>query len=105
MTTATLAGTQIEINDEGFLTDPNQWTEEIAAAIARSEGIGELTQRQWEVVRFMREQWRQRGQGPNVRLLSKTSGISIKELYELFPKGPAKVAAKIAGIPKPVGCI
>ncbi len=105
MSTATYAGHDVSVNDEGFLTDASQWTEKVAAEIARSEGIGELTPRHWQVINFMRAQYHAKGTGPTVRVLGKTSGVTIKELYQLFPKGPAKTAAKIAGIPKPRGCI
>ena len=105
MTITTIAGTEVDLNEEGFLTDPEQWNEGVAAEIARSEGIDELTDRHWIVVRFMRDQYFEKGTGPTVRVLGKTSGVSVKELYQLFPKGPAKVAAKVAGIPKPRGCI
>lgn len=104
MTTQTLAGVTVERDAEGFLVDPSVWTEEMAKAIAAEEGV-ELTERRWEVVRFMRRAFEATGGGPNVRLLAKTSGIPVKELYALFPHGPAKTAAKIAGIPKPHGCI
>jgi tRNA 2-thiouridine synthesizing protein E len=105
MTTTTLAGVSVELNSEGFLVDPSQWTEEMAVELARKEGIDQLSPRQWEVIRFMRSEYLAKGTGPSVRVLGKTSGVSIKELYELFPKGPAKLAARIAGIPKPKGCI
>ena len=105
MTTTTLAGVPVELNSEGFLVDPSQWTEEMSVDLARREGIENLSPRQWEVIRFMRSEYLAKGTGPSVRILGKTSGISIKELYELFPKGPAKLAARIAGIPKPKGCI
>ena len=105
MTTTMVAGHAVELNDEGFFVDPEQWTEDMAAEIAKGEGIGELTDRHWQVIRFMRNEYAEKGTGPTVRVLGKTSGVSIKELYELFPKGPAKTAAKIAGIPKPRGCI
>jgi TusE/DsrC/DsvC family sulfur relay protein len=102
--------TTIELNDvsrdaEGFLTDPHQWSEEIAAEIARENGIPELTQRHWQVVRFMRDTYLEKGEAPSIRTLGKASGVPVKELYQLFPKGPAKLAAKIGGIPKPHGCI
>jgi len=105
MTTATIAATQVQLNDEGFFVDPEQWTEEMAPELARAEGIPELSDLHWRVIRFMRAEYHDKGTGPTVRVLGKTSGVSVKELYELFPKGPAKVAAKIAGIPKPRGCI
>jgi dissimilatory sulfite reductase related protein len=94
-----------ELNDEGFFVDPAQWDESMVPELARREGIPELTDAHWKVIRFMRAEYLSKGSGPTVRVLGKTSGVSVKELYELFPKGPAKVAAKIAGIPKPRGCI
>jgi tRNA 2-thiouridine synthesizing protein E len=103
--TTTLAGRSVELNDEGFFEDPEQWTDEMAPEIAKSEGIDELTDKHWQVIHFMRHEYAEKGVGPTVRVLGKTSGVSVKELYELFPKGPAKTAAKIAGIPKPRGCI
>jgi len=105
MPTATIAGIEVAINDEGFLEQPDQWTEEMAVEIARDAGIDPLTPAHWQVVNFMRKEYFEKGTGPTVRALGKTSGVSIKELYQLFPKGPAKIAAKIAGIPKPRGCI
>ena len=77
----------------------------IMANGARNEGIDELTDKHWTVIRFMRDQYFEKGTGPTVRVLGKTSGVTVKELYQLFPKGPAKVAARVAGIPKPRGCI
>jgi len=105
MPTATYAGTEVAVNDEGFLTDPEQWREEMAPQIAAAEGVPELTGRHWQVITFMRQEYEAKGTGPTVRVLGKTSGVTVKELYQLFPKGPAKTAAKIAGIPKPRGCI
>jgi len=103
--TATFVGSSVDVNEEGFFEHPDQWTEAMAPEIARAEGIDELTEQHWRVIKFMRAEYQAKGTGPTVRVLGKTSGVSIKELYALFPKGPAKVAAKIAGIPKPRGCI
>jgi tRNA 2-thiouridine synthesizing protein E len=104
-TTTTLGTIAVELNDEGFFVHPEQWTEAMAPELASREGIDDLTDGHWQVIRFMRAQYLATGTGPTVRVLGKTSGVSIKELYQLFPKGPAKTAAKIAGIPKPRGCI
>ncbi len=95
----------IEVNDEGFMTDPYQWDEHVAHVIARDAGIETLTDRHMQVVTFMREKYLDEGTAPTIRSLGKLSGVPIKELYQLFPKGPAKLAAKIGGIPKPRGCI
>jgi TusE/DsrC/DsvC family sulfur relay protein len=101
----TLIDTPVERDAEGFFVHPDQWTESMAGEIARENGIPELSDRHWEVVRFMRRTYLQTGAAPSIRTLGKASGVPIKELYQLFPKGPAKLAAKIAGIPKPRGCI
>lgn len=105
MTTATIAGSQVELNDEGFFLDPAQWTEDMVPELAANEDIDDLDDKHGQVIRFMRQEYFAHGTGPTVRALGKTSGVSVKELYQLFPKGPAKAAARIAGIPKPKGCI
>jgi tRNA 2-thiouridine synthesizing protein E len=105
MTMTLIADAPVDVDAEGFLTDPGQWNETIASAIALENGIPELTDRHWRVVGFMRERYLATGTAPSIRALGKESGVPIKELYQLFPKGPAKLAAKIGGIPKPKGCI
>jgi len=105
MTTKTYAGAEVTVGDDGFFTDPDQWRDDMAPEIARESGIDELTPAHWQVLHFMRSEYFAKGTGPTVRMLGKTSGVSVKELYQLFPKGPAKIAARIAGIPKPRGCI
>ena len=105
MTTMTIAETPVEVDAEGFLQKPEQWSEAIAVQIAHDAGIEELTDRHWQVVRFMRERYLATGTAPTIRSLGKESGGPVKELYALFPKGPAKLAAKVGGIPKPKGCI
>jgi TusE/DsrC/DsvC family sulfur relay protein len=101
----TIAGSEVELNDEGFFVDPDQWNEAIGVEIAKGAGIEEMTDRHWQVVHYMRNQYLASGAAPSIRTLGKASGVDVKELYQLFPKGPAKLAAKIAGIPKPRGCI
>jgi len=105
MTATLIADTPVDLDAEGFLTDPAQWNERIAGEIAAEHGIPELTDRHWLVVRFMRERYLATGMAPSIRSLGKESGVPVKELYQLFPKGPAKLAARIGGIPKPKGCI
>ena len=105
MPTTTIADHSVELNDEGFFVHPEQWDESMVATLARAEGIDPVTDRHLEVVRFVRHEFDTKGTGPTVRVLGKPSGVTVKELYQLFPKGPAKVAARIAGIPKPRGCI
>ncbi len=105
MTLTTLTDNPVERDAEGFFVHPEQWTEEMAPEIARENGIPELSDRHWLVINFMRNAYLEDGAAPSIRTLGKVSGVPIKELYQLFPKGPAKLAAKIAGIPKPRGCI
>jgi TusE/DsrC/DsvC family sulfur relay protein len=105
MTTTLIADAPVDVDAEGFLTDPWQWNERIAEAIAAESGIPVLGDRHWLVVRFMRDRYLASGTAPSIRSLGKESGVPIKELYELFPKGPAKLAARIGGIPQPKGCI
>jgi dissimilatory sulfite reductase related protein len=105
VTMTLIAEAPVDVDAEGFLTDPEQWNEQIARAIAQESGIPELTDRHWLVVKFMRERYLATGTAPSIRSLGKESGVPVKELYQLFPKGPAKLAAKIGGIPKPKGCI
>jgi tRNA 2-thiouridine synthesizing protein E len=105
MSSTQVGGTTVDINDEGFFEHPEQWKREMAPELAAREGIAELNAEHWKVIDFVRKEYETKGTGPTVRALGKTSGVSVKELYVLFPKGPAKVAAKIAGIPKPKGCV
>ena len=96
---------KLERDADGNLANVSDWSEEVAALLAKEEGIEELTDRHWLVINFMRKVYQEKGGAPSIRKLTKESGVATKELYELFPKGPAKKAAKIAGLPKPKGCI
>ena len=94
----------LEFDDDGFMADANAWTPEIGAAIAAVLEL-ELTERHWEVLNFARSEFTEKGDAPTLRQITKAAGVPTKELYSLFPCGPAKIAAKIAGLPKPTGCI
>jgi tRNA 2-thiouridine synthesizing protein E len=95
----------VELNEEGFMLDPQAWTRDIAQVLAKQEGIDELTEDHWKIIEFSRDQAAENGASPTLRQITKGSGISTKELFSLFPKGPAKKVAKIAGLGKPEGCI
>lgn len=105
MSSKEYAGKMLELDADGNLADLNAWNEEIAKAIAAEEEINELTDRHWVVINYMRKEYQEKGDAPSIRKLTKESGVDTKELYALFPKGPAKKAARIAGLPKPKGCI
>ena len=101
----TIANQSVDFDAEGFMTNFKEWNPAIASALAAEEGIPALSPRHLAVVNFMRQEFETKGDGPSLRRLTKESGVSTKELYELFPGGPAKKAARIAGIKKPHGCI
>ncbi len=94
----------LPFNEEGYLTDPTVWNEEIAQALAEQEGIV-LTEKHWDIIRFCRAKGLETGKAPTLRQISQGTGVSTKELFQLFPKGPAKKIAKIAGLGKPEGCV
>ena len=93
------------LDGNGFLQEPGRWTCAVAEAIARDEGIAEMTDQHWAVVRFIRSYWEQHDLAPAVRLLCKETNLGVREIYRLFRSGPAKGACRIAGLPKPDGCV
>jgi dissimilatory sulfite reductase related protein len=95
----------IDFDQDGFMRNPELWTDETARAIALEEGIAELSDAHWNVVRFIRQYWKDNDLAPPVRLLCKESGVSVREVYKLFTSGPARGACRIAGLPKPDGCV
>ena len=101
---ATIAGINVKVNEEGYLTDFSQWNQDIAKEIAVQEEIGDLTERHWEVLKYLQDQHKN-DIALTIRKVGKSGVTDIKEFYALFPGGPLKKATKIAGIPKPVGCI
>jgi TusE/DsrC/DsvC family sulfur relay protein len=104
MPVTTIAGREIHVNDEGFLTDPNEWNEELAAALAQQIGIT-LTEEHWQALRFLRQDFTEKGETATLRRVSTQGGIPIKQLFALFPQKPAKKMAYVAGLPKPAGCV
>jgi TusE/DsrC/DsvC family sulfur relay protein len=104
MPVTTLDGHQIHVNDEGFLTDPAEWTEDLAVTLAAQIGI-QLTDAHWKAIRFLREDYASQGETATIRRVSTVGGIGVKELFSLFPQKPAKKMAYISGLPKPHGCV
>jgi len=98
-----IAGHSVNVTDEGYLTDMNQWNEDIAKEIAQEYGI-ELTPRHFEILNFLREQQKKQV-ALSIRNVGQSGVVDIKEFYQLFPKGPLKISSKMAGIPKPISCI
>ncbi|MDJ0953074.1 MAG: TusE/DsrC/DsvC family sulfur relay protein [Acidimicrobiia bacterium] len=104
MPVTTIAGTEVTVDDEGFMTEYDEWNEEIAAELAANIGI-ELGEGHWQVIKFLREDYKEQGETPMLRRVSNVGGVPTKELFQLFPKKPAKKMSYIAGVPKPHGCV
>jgi TusE/DsrC/DsvC family sulfur relay protein len=100
-----LDGIEIDVDEDGFIQEPDKWSEELAAAIAKTEDVPELTEDHWKVIKYLRGYYQEFGIAPMIRKLCKETGFPLKYIYELFPSGPAKGACKIAGLPKPTGCV
>ena len=99
-------GTRLELNEEGFLVNPEQWNRDVAESLARSEeGLDQLSDEHWAVINFIRSHFQQNNMAPMVRSICKTTGLPLKRIFALFPSGPAKGACKLAGLPKPDGCV
>jgi len=105
MATVELAGNTYEVDEDGFLENPDIWNEEVARAFGPTEGVDEMTDDHWVVVKYIREYYLKFGTAPMIRKLCKATKTDLKRIYELFPSGPAKGACKIAGLPKPTGCV
>lgn len=96
----------LELNDEGFLANPDAWSPAVAEVLAREqEGLAALNEKHWALIHFIRTYYLDKGMAPMIRLLCQHTGIRLREIYELFPSGPAKGACKVAGLPKPDGCV
>ena len=94
----------VTFDDDGFMVDASAWTEEIGRAIAEALEV-DLTDRHWRVINFARSDFETNGEPPTLRRITQQTEVSMKEMYQLFPDGPAKIAANIAGLKKPTGCI
>ena len=105
MASKTYAGKTVEVDEEGFLVNPDDWTEEMAPEIAKEVGINELNDTHWKVIRFIRDDFKEKGQIPTIRRIKNAGGVPTKDVYDAFPNGPAKKAAMISGLGKPQGCV
>jgi tRNA 2-thiouridine synthesizing protein E len=105
MPVISLSGIEVNVDEDGFMEDPTVWSEALAIAIAQTEDVTELTEDHWKVINYLREYYQQFGIAPMIRKLCKDTGFQLKYIYELFPSGPAKGACKVAGLPKPTGCV
>jgi len=105
MAMMTLGGKEIEVDEDGFIQDPDAWDDEVAKDLAKTEGVDDMGDEHWKLVRYLRDYYLKFQIAPMVRKLCKETGLDLKKVYELFPSGPAKGACKVAGLPKPTGCV
>ncbi len=106
MSAIEVEGRTLALNEEGFLADPNEWDENVARALAKeAEGLDELSEDHWAVVKTIREHYVEKNMAPMIRKICKATGLRLTHIFELFPSGPAKGACKVAGLPKPDGCV
>jgi len=105
MPTVDLGGKQIEVDEDGFIQSPDDWSKEVAIDLAKTEGVAEMGEDHWKLVDYIRDYYAKFGIAPMVRKLCKETGFKLKYIYDMFPSGPAKGACKVAGLPKPTGCV
>jgi tRNA 2-thiouridine synthesizing protein E len=96
---------EIKFDNDGFMMEPSLWNEDIALAIAIEEGIGEMTEDHWRVAKFIRDYWKENDLAPAVRLICQELGLGVRQIYKLYTSGPARGACRVAGLPKPDGCV
>lgn len=105
MATRIFCGKTVQVNDEGFMTNPAEWDRDIAVELAKEEGIATLSEAHWKVIDFCRQAGAASGSAPTIRQITTGTGLTTKELFTLYPKGPAKKVAHISGLGKPEGCV
>jgi len=105
MPTVELGGKQVDVDEDGFIQLPEVWSKEVAVDLAKTEGVPEMGEDHWKLVDYIRDYYAKFGIAPMVRKLCKDTGFKLKYIYEMFPSGPAKGACKVAGLPKPTGCV
>jgi TusE/DsrC/DsvC family sulfur relay protein len=96
---------KIQVDEDGFMENPEEWNEDVAKALGTTEDVNDLTEEHWKVINYLRDYFKQYGIAPMIRKLCKETGFPLKKIYELFPSGPAKGACKVAGLAKPTGCV
>lgn len=105
MAKANLGGVELELDEDGFIQEPDKWNREIAVALAETESVSHMGDDHWKLVNYLRDYYLKFGIAPPIRMLTKQTGLDLKYIYQLFPSGPAKGACKVAGLPKPTGCV
>ena len=105
MPVTTIGDREIHVDEDGFLTEFDEWDEDLAKSLAMNIGLGDLTDEHWKVITFLRADAKEQGETPTLRRVSTIGGIPTKSLFQLFPKKPARKMSYVAGLQKPKGCI
>jgi len=105
MPKVTLGGIEIEVDEDGFIQEPGKWTREVAEDLAKLEQASPMGEDHWKLVNYLRNYFMEYDIAPPIRMLTRQTGLDLKTIYQLFPGGPAKGACKVAGLPKPTGCV
>ena len=105
MPTVEIDGNVFTVDGDGFLSTPELWNENVARLFAKHDGISELTEKHWSIIHIIRRNWEEKAMAPMIRTICQETGIKLREIYELFPLGPARGACRVAGLPKPDGCV
>jgi len=105
MAKAVLGGIEIEVDEDGFIQEPERWNQALAEDLAKTENASPMSQDHWKLVNYLRDYYVKFGIAPPIRMVVKQTGFDLKRIYQLFPSGPAKGACKVAGLPKPTGCV
>ena len=105
MAKAMLGGAEVEVDEDGFIQEPDKWNKEVAEDLAKTENASPMSENHWKLVNYLRDYYIKFGIAPPVRMVCKQSGFDLKTIYQMFPGGPAKGACKVAGLPKPTGCV
>ena len=100
-----IEGKAFEVDGDGFLSTPEIWTDEVAKLFAKYDGIEEMSDKHWIIVKYIRKNFEEKGNAPMIRSICQETGVKLREIYELFPLGPARGACRVAGLPKPDGCV
>jgi tRNA 2-thiouridine synthesizing protein E len=104
MPVTTINGRDVHVDDEGFLTEYDEWDDDLGKALAAAIGV-DMTDDHWKVVHFLRDDYKSQGETATIRRVSTVGGVPTKQLFQMFPKKPAKKMAYVAGLPKPHGCV
>ena len=105
MAKSMLGGIEIEVDEDGFIQEPDKWNQAVAEDLAKTENASPMSEDHWKLVNYLRDYYLRFEIAPPIRMVVKQTGFNLKYIYKMFPSGPAKGLCKVAGLPKPTGCV